>query len=146
MPLLPLAALALMLGTAQPPEACRGMRGQMINNDGARTTIVLSDVERCLEVRVAGPRHLGLTLATLGPVEFSGTLRTRATVGAAALGAVVTGPFAPVGAFAGYMLADRYIERRSQREVETQLKAALSLASTLPLVPVSATIVSGWAG
>jgi hypothetical protein len=96
-----------------------------------------------IAVRVAGPRHLGLTLATLGPVEFSGTLRTRATVGAAALGAVVTGPFAPVGAFAGYMLADRYIDRRSQREVETQLSAALSIASTLPLVPESAELVLG---
>jgi hypothetical protein len=96
-----------------------------------------------IEVRVAGPRHLGLRLATLGPVEFTGSLRTKATVGAAAIGAVVAGPLAPIGAFAGYMLADRYIDRRSQREVETQLTAALSLASTLPLVPEWAELVIG---
>jgi hypothetical protein len=54
MPLVPLAALMLMLGTAQPPEACRSFTGQMTNSEGTRTTIVLSDRERCLEVRVTG--------------------------------------------------------------------------------------------
>lgn len=100
-------------------------------------------VSGAIDVRVAGPRQLGLRLATLGPVAFTGSLRTRATMGAAAVGALVAGPLAPVGAFAGYMLADRYVDRRSQREVEERLTAALSLASTLPLVPESAELVAG---
>jgi len=63
MPLAPFAAvLALMLGTAeplfvrQPPEACRRALGHLVDVDGdnGRTTVVVSDAERCLEVRITG--------------------------------------------------------------------------------------------
>lgn len=96
-----------------------------------------------LDVRVAGPRSLGLTLATLGPVEFSGTLRDRATVGAAAVGAAITGPFAPAGALVGWALADKYVDYRARREVETRLTDALSQVGAVPLVPESAELVIG---
>lgn len=96
-----------------------------------------------LELRVAGPRQLGIELASLGPVEFTGALRTKATLGAAALGAVVSGPLAPVGALAGYALADRYIDRRAHQEVETRLSAALALASVIPLIPERAELIVG---
>lgn len=96
-----------------------------------------------LEVRVAGSRQLGVRLASLGPVEFSGTLRTRATLGAAALGAAITGPLAPLGALAGYALADGYIDRRARQEVETQLTAALAVASAIPLIPERAELIVG---
>jgi len=63
MPLAPFAAaLALMLGTAepllvrQPPEACRRVLGHLISVDGdnGRTTVVVNDAEHCLEVRISG--------------------------------------------------------------------------------------------
>ncbi|MFY0532686.1 hypothetical protein [Nannocystis pusilla] len=100
-------------------------------------------VSGALEVRVAGPRQLGVRLASLGPVEFTGTLRTRATLGAAGLGALVTGPLAPLGALAGYALADGYIDRRARQEVETQLTAALAVASAIPLIPERAELIVG---
>ncbi|MCY1004999.1 hypothetical protein OV079_05310 [Nannocystis pusilla] len=100
-------------------------------------------VSGALEVRVAGPRQLGVRLASLGPVEFTGTLRTRATLGAAGLGAIVTGPLAPLGALAGYALADGYIDRRARQEVETQLTAALAVASAIPLIPERAELIVG---
>src|SRR4051812_6628341 len=54
----PFLALALMLGTAerapQPPDACSHVLGHLVNSDGDRTTVVVSDRERCLEVRITG--------------------------------------------------------------------------------------------
>ncbi|WP_148306198.1 hypothetical protein [Gemmatirosa kalamazoonensis] len=54
----PLLALATMLGTAeplaQPPAVCSQVLGHMTNSDGARTTMVVSDREHCLEVRLTG--------------------------------------------------------------------------------------------
>ncbi|MDC0675100.1 hypothetical protein [Nannocystis radixulma] len=96
-----------------------------------------------LEVRVAGPRRLGVRLAALGPVEFTGSLRTKTTLGAAALGAAITGPLAPLGGLAGYALADGYIDRRARQEVETQLSAALAVASAIPLIPERAELIVG---
>lgn len=96
-----------------------------------------------LELRVAGPRSLGVRLGSLGPVEFQGKWRNRATGGAAAVGAAISGPFAPLGAIAGYLIADRYIDSRAQREVETRLADALSLVGLLPLVPESVELVLG---
>lgn len=96
-----------------------------------------------LEIRVAGPRSLGVRLGSLGPVEFDGKWRDRATGGAAALGAAVSGPFAPVGALAGYVIADKYIDHRAQREVETRLSDALTLVGIVPLIPETAELVIG---
>ncbi len=96
-----------------------------------------------LEVRVAGPRSLGVRLGTLGPVEFDGKWRDRATGGAAAVGAAVSGPFAPVGALAGYVIADKYIDHRAHREVQTRMTDALTLVGIVPLVPETVELVLG---
>lgn len=96
-----------------------------------------------LEVRVAGPRQLGVRLGSLGPVEFTGSLRNQATFGGAAVGALVTGPLAPLGAVAGWALADRYVDRRAREEVETRLSAALAVASAIPLIPERAELIAG---
>lgn len=96
-----------------------------------------------LSVALQGPRQLALGLVSLGPVVFAGSLRTKATAGGAAAGALVTGPFAPLGALAGYFLADAYVDRRARRELETQLHAGLSQASALELVPAEAELVVG---
>lgn len=96
-----------------------------------------------LSVRVAGPRSLGVRLETLGPVEFSGTMRDQARGLGAGVGALVTGPFAPLGALVGYMLADGYVDRRARQEVEARLTEALAQTSAVPLVPESAPLIAG---
>lgn len=59
MSFIPLAVLALMLGTAAPsarrqPPSCRGVQGHMTRSDGTRSTIVISERDRCLEVQAVG--------------------------------------------------------------------------------------------
>ncbi len=100
-------------------------------------------VDAYVIVRPRGPRGIELSLLRLGAVEFSGQLRTRATMGGAAIGAVVTGPLAPLGALGGYWLTDSYIERRAREEVHTQLRLGLEMASTLPLLPEQAELLIG---
>ncbi len=94
-------------------------------------------------VRASGARGISLSLLRLGPVEFSGQLRTRATAGGAAIGALVTGPLAPLGALGGWWLTDNYIEKRSREEVHEQLRLGLSQASTLPLLPEQTELLIG---
>lgn len=100
-------------------------------------------VDAFVIVRARPPRGLELSLMHLGPVEFSGRLRTRANAGGAAIGALVTGPFAPLGAIGGYFLTDSYIEKRSREEVQAQLRTGLAQASTLPLLPERAELLIG---
>ncbi|MGB1277716.1 MAG: hypothetical protein ACPG77_18370, partial [Nannocystaceae bacterium] len=69
--------------------------------------------------------------------------RHKATVGGATVGALVTGPFAPVGAVVGYFLADGYVERRAREEVENQITQTLAQATELAVVPKSARLISG---
>jgi hypothetical protein len=100
-------------------------------------------VDAFVIVRPRGPRGLELSLLRLGPVEFSGQLRTRANAGGAAIGALVTGPLAPLGAIGGWLLTDNYIEGRARDEVHEQLRAGLAQASTLPLLPGQAELMIG---
>lgn len=100
-------------------------------------------VDAFLQVEPAGPRGLGLALVWLGPVEFSGQLRTRITAGGAAVGAALTGPFAPLGAVGGYVLTDRYLTRRAHSEVREQLRQGLAQLGTVPLLPERAELLVG---
>lgn len=100
-------------------------------------------VDAFVIVRARAPRGIELSLMHLGPVEFSGQLRRRANAGGAAIGALVTGPFAPLGAIGGYFLTDSYIEKRSREEVHEQLRSGLAQASTLPLLPERAELLIG---
>ena len=88
----------------------------------------------------SGPRGLALRLEQLGPVEFSGALRTKVTVGSAAaggaaVGAALSGPLAPLGALAGYVLADSLIARRARQEVDGAIRGGLALVSGVDLLP-----------
>lgn len=96
----------------------------------------------------SGPRGLALRLERLGPVEFTGALRTRVTVGSAAaggaaVGAAVSGPLAPIGALAGYVLADSLIARRARQEVEAQIRGGLSLVAGIELLPEEVELLVG---
>lgn len=96
----------------------------------------------------SGPRGLALRLEQLGPVEFSGALRTRVTVGSAAaggaaVGAALSGPLAPLGALAGYVLADSLIGRRARQEVEGAIRGGLALVSGVELLPAEVELLVG---
>lgn len=130
------------------PETVLGRAEVRLGADALEFHVTLAGEHRIgvsgsLSLRVAGPQQLEFRLASLGPVEFAGSLRTKATAGAAAAGALVTGPFAPLGALAGYLLADRYVDHRARKEVDTRLREALDQASALPLVPESAELIVG---
>ena len=114
--------------------------------DSLRVQVALAGVNRVavdayLQVRPSGPRGLALSLVWLGPVEFHGKLRTQATVAGAAAGAALTGPLAPVGAVAGYVLTDRYVGKRAHREVREQLGRGLETAASFPLLPERADLL-----
>ena len=120
----------------------------LLLKDSLRVRVALAGVNRVavdayLQVAPSGPRGLALGLVWLGAVEFSGEIRTQATVGGAAIGAVVTGPLAPLGAIGGYVLADRYVSKRAHEEVRTQLRRGLEQAGELQLLPERAELLIG---
>ncbi len=116
--------------------------------DSLRVRVALAGLNRVavdayLQVAPSGPRGLALGLVWLGPVEFSGEIRSKATVGGAAVGAALTGPLAPLGAIGGYVLADRYVSKRAQEEVRTRLRRGLEQAGELQLLPERAELLIG---
>ena len=115
--------------------------------DSVRVQVTLAGVHRVavdayVQVQASGPRGLALKLTWLGPVEFHGKLRTQASLGGAAVGAALTGPLAPVGAVAGYVLADRYVGKRAHGEVREQLVRGLEMAASFPLLPARADLMA----
>lgn len=116
--------------------------------DSVRVQVALAGVNRVavdayLQVAPSGPRGLAVGLVWLGPVEFSGEIRTKVTAGGAAVGAVITGPLAPLGAIGGYVLADRYVSKRAHEEVRTQLRRGLEQVGELPLLPERTELLIG---
>lgn len=96
-----------------------------------------------MRVRTELPRKIELELASLDKVVFTGSLRQKVDIGGATIGALVTGPFAPIGAVAGYYLADRYVERRAREEVERVVKTGLSQVSRRAVLPASVELIAG---
>lgn len=147
----PLREQLLAAAQASPllgPETTLERAELILLKDSLRVRVALAGVNRVavdayLQVAPSGPRGLALGLVWLGPVEFGGEIRTRATVGGAAIGAVVTGPLAPLGALGGYVLADRYVSKRAHEEVRTQLRRGLEQAGELQLLPERAELLIG---
>ncbi len=115
---------------------------------GARFDIALAGQNRVaaageLSLRVPTLGRLELELVSLAAVSFTGELRTKATVGGAAVGAVITGPLAPLGALAGYIAVERYIEGRAHDEVQARVEQALKKISAAPLLPERVTLIPG---
>ncbi|MEZ4429025.1 MAG: hypothetical protein R3A51_15250 [Nannocystaceae bacterium] len=111
----------------------------------ARFEVALAGAHRIatagvIDIRSRGERALDLRLRSLGEVVFTGTLRDQARYGGAAVGAVITGPLAPLGAVAGYVIVDRYIDDRAREELETRLTAALAEVSGVALLPEAASL------
>jgi hypothetical protein len=114
----------------------------------ARFDLVVQGANR-LEVRlrvrvsVVRDRIFAIELAELEHVAFDGEVRKLATGGAAAVGAAVTGPFAPVGAFVGWHLADSYVTKRARREIENLLETELAKSSSFSLFPETIELLPG---
>lgn len=92
-------------------------------------------------------RQLHLHLMLLDEVEFDGELRDQATSigagGGAALGGLIAGPLAPVGALAGWWLADDYVTDKARSVVRKQLDEGLASFSGVELLPASVELLPG---
>lgn len=84
-------------------------------------------------------------LVALGEVEFTGRLRNQArSVGAgggAILGGLIAGPAAPVGAAAGWYLADRFVTKKAREVVREQTEKGLDELSGVELLPERITLI-----
>jgi hypothetical protein len=122
-------------------------------DDGVRVRVAVAGfnrvaVDAVFAARPSGSRGLALSLERLGPVEFTGALRTKATVGGAAIGGVavgaaLSGPLAPIAALGGYVLADSLVSRRARQEVEGRIRGGLALVSGAELLPEQAELLVG---
>lgn len=92
-------------------------------------------------------RQLHLQLVELEEVEFKGELRTQAqSIGAgggALLGGLIAGPLAPIGALAGWWLADEYVTDKARDVVREQLDEGLAQLSGVELLPASIELLPG---
>ena len=92
-------------------------------------------------------RQLHLHLEELDEVEFKGELRTKAqTLGAgggALLGGLIAGPLAPIGALAGWWLADEYVTDKARKLVRAQVDEGLAGLTGVELLPASVELIPG---
>jgi hypothetical protein len=92
-------------------------------------------------------RQLHLQLVDLEEVEFKGELRTQAqSIGAgggALLGGLIAGPLAPIGALAGWWLADEFVTDKARDVVRKQLDEGLAELSGVELLPASIELLPG---
>lgn len=98
-------------------------------------------VSGLLAVWVDELRRLHVHLMMLDEVDFRGDLRTKAqSVGAgggALIGGLIAGPLAPIGALAGWWLADDYVTDKARSTVREQIDTALAELSGVELLPAS---------
>lgn len=92
-------------------------------------------------------RQLHLQLIELEHVDFKGELRTQAQSlgagGGALVGGLIAGPLAPIGALAGWWLADEYVTDKARDVVRTQLDEGLAELSGVELLPASIELLPG---
>ncbi|MFV8751579.1 hypothetical protein ACNOYE_13630 [Nannocystaceae bacterium ST9] len=104
-------------------------------------------VSGLVAIWVDDARQLHLHLVLLDEVDFEGELRTQAqSVGAgggALLGGLIAGPLAPVGALAGWWLADEYVTDKARDVVRKQIDEGLSKLSGVELLPASIELLPG---
>jgi hypothetical protein len=104
-------------------------------------------VSGLLAVWVDELRRLHLHLMLLDEVEFRGDLRTKAqSVGAgggALIGGLIAGPLAPVGALAGWWLADDYVTDKARKTVRAKIDEGLAELSGVELLPASVELLPG---
>ncbi|PRQ08815.1 hypothetical protein [Enhygromyxa salina] len=98
-------------------------------------------------VAIINERELFAELVTLGEVEFRGALRNKArgvgAGGGALIGGLISGPLAPVGAAAGWFLADKFVTNKAREVVREQIDDGLAQLSGVELLPTHVELVPG---
>jgi hypothetical protein len=104
-------------------------------------------VSGIVSVAVVDERELHAELVTLGEVDFRGELRNKArgigAGGGALVGGLITGPLAPVGAAAGFYLADHFVTKKARELVRAQIDAGLEQLQGIELLPRHVELVPG---
>ena len=101
-------------------------------------------------VAIVDERALYAELVTLGEVDFHGALRNKArgigAGGGALIGGLIGGPLAPVGAAAGWFLADKLVTDKARALVREQIEQGLAQLSGVELLPRQVELVPGRPG
>jgi hypothetical protein len=107
-------------------------------------TLAVSGV---VAVAIVDERELYAELVTLGEVDFRGELRNQArgigAGGGAVVGGLISGPLAPVGAAAGFYLADKLVTKKAREVVRAQIDAGLEQLTGVELLPRHIELVRG---
>lgn len=101
------------------------------------------EVEGILVLARAGDRKVDVRLLHLSRTAFTGRTRDQAVGTGAAVGAVVTGPLAPIGAVAGGYVVGKFLDRKARDIIEDQIEDGLRLAKTVELFPGRVVLLPG---
>jgi hypothetical protein len=104
-------------------------------------------VAGAISLAVVDDRRIHAKLLLLTKVDFRGRLRNSArglgAGGGALIGALISGPLAPVGAAAGWVLADEFVTDKARKLVREQIEAGLEELAKLDLLPTHAELAPG---
>lgn len=100
-----------------------------------------------ISVEIVDGQTLHAELERLDEVEFRGELRNTARQlgagGGAFVGGLIGGPLAPVGAAAGWYLADKYVSKKAREVVRKQIDAGLAELANIRLLPPHFELIPG---
>jgi hypothetical protein len=102
-----------------------------------------------ISVEIIDGQSLHAELESLDSVDFRGELRNSArglgAGGGAFVGGLLGGPLAPVGAAAGWYLADKYVSKKAREVVQSQIDAGLAQLANIELLPTHFELIAGQA-
>ncbi|MDP9136496.1 MAG: hypothetical protein M3N56_16900 [Actinomycetota bacterium] len=103
-----------------------------------------------ISVEIVDGQSLHAELVTLDEVDFRGELRNSArglgAGGGAIVGGLIGGPLAPIGAAAGWYLADKYVSKKAREVVREQIDAGLAQLANVELLPSHFELIPGQPG
>jgi hypothetical protein len=126
-----------------------------LRDDALRFELELSGVNTLavsgvILVAVVDERRLFAKLTLLSEVDFRGKLRNQArgigAGGGALVGGLILGPLAPVGAVAGWFLADKVVTRKASDLIHEQIEAGLAKLDDVDLLPTHVELIPGQPG
>jgi hypothetical protein len=104
-------------------------------------------VRGIISVEIVDGQSLHAALVSLDEVDFRGELRNSArglgAGGGAFVGGLIGGPLAPVGAAAGWYLADKYVSKKAREVVQKQIDAGLAQLANVELLPSHFELITG---
>lgn len=104
-------------------------------------------VKGIISVEIVDGQSLHAELESLDDVDFRGELRNSArglgAGGGAFVGGLIGGPLAPVGAAAGWYLADKYVSKKAREVVRSQIDAGLAQLANIELLPPYFELIPG---